>query len=381
MATTARLEVKNGDLLAALEAFSRRILDCDDIGAILAPWRLPMKNMVMPTLLTDPDRLKNIDPLSPAFPMNSAKVVSRITRKPSGSRVAALLRPCEIRAFHELVKLHQGSMEDLVIIGVDCLGAFSNRDYAKWVEETDASVTKTFYTRILNGKYAADGNIDLAAACRSCEFPVAEGADISIGLYGVDTSSMLLLEARTDQGRALFKKLDYPKAEAPAQRKKAVEELVAERTASRDRMLSATSEATDSLEKLAGYLASCVNCYNCRVACPVCYCRECVFVTDVFDHDSVKYLRWAERRGAVKMPTDTVLYHITRMVHMSTACVGCGQCSNACPNDIPVMELFRWAAQGTQSAFDYEAGRSLDEKPPMSEFREEEFEEVVGLGS
>ena len=81
------------------------------------------------------------------------------------------------------------------------------------------------------------------------------------------------------------------------------------------------------------------------------------------------------------MPTDTVLYHITRMVHMSTACVGCGQCSNACPNDIPVMELFRSAAQGTQAAFGYEAGRSLDEKPPMSEFREKEFEDVVGIGS
>ncbi len=64
---------------------------------------------------------------------------------------------------------------------------------------------------------------------------------------------------------------------------------------------------------------------------------------------------------------------------MSTACVGCGQCSNACPNDIPVMELFRTVAQGTQQAFDYEAGRSLAEDPPLSVFREEEFPEVVGI--
>jgi len=381
MAMTARLEVVNGDLLAALEAFSRKILANEDIGAILAPWRLPMKNMVMPTLLTDPDQLQGIDPLSPAFPMNSAKVVSRLTRKPSGKRVAAFLRPCEIRAFHELVKLHQGSTEELVILSVDCLGAFSNRDYARWVEKNDTSATEMFYTRVINGKNPADDPIELSSACRSCEFPVAEGADISIGLLGVDTTSMLLLEARTDQGRTLLNTLDYPKTEAPSQRKKAVETLVAERMTARDKMVAATREATDSLEKLAGYLAGCVNCYNCRVACPVCYCRECVFVTDVFDHDSVKYLRWAEKKGAVKMPTDTVLYHITRMVHMSTACVGCGQCSNACPNDIAVMELFRSAALGTQSAFNYEAGRSLDEMPPMSEFREEEFEDVVGLGS
>ncbi len=79
------------------------------------------------------------------------------------------------------------------------------------------------------------------------------------------------------------------------------------------------------------------------------------------------------------MPTDTVFYHMTRLAHMSTACVGCGQCSNACPNDIPVMELFKTVAQRTQDAFEYEAGRNIDEVPPLSEFREEEFEDVVGL--
>jgi formate dehydrogenase subunit beta len=83
----------------------------------------------------------------------------------------------------------------------------------------------------------------------------------------------------------------------------------------------------------------------------------------------------------IKIPTDTVFYHLTRLAHMSTACVGCGQCSNACPNDIPVMEVFRTVSHRTQDAFGYEAGRSLDEKPPLSEFREEEFEDIVGIGN
>jgi formate dehydrogenase subunit beta len=63
---------------------------------------------------------------------------------------------------------------------------------------------------------------------------------------------------------------------------------------------------------------------------------------------------------------------------MSTACVGCGQCSNACPNDVPVMELFRTISAGTQAAFEYQPGKNPNEPPPLSVFREHEFPEVTG---
>jgi formate dehydrogenase subunit beta len=43
------------------------------------------------------------------------------------------------------------------------------------------------------------------------------------------------------------------------------------------------------------------------------------------------------------------------------------------------MELFRTVAQNTQHAFDYEPGRSLEEEPPLSVFREDELTEVVGI--
>jgi hypothetical protein len=43
------------------------------------------------------------------------------------------------------------------------------------------------------------------------------------------------------------------------------------------------------------------------------------------------------------------------------------------------MELFKTVARDAQAAFDYAAGRDLAERPPLSEFREDEFPEVVGL--
>jgi len=379
MEKMATIDVKDQDLLGALHRFFKSILEREEIVGILAPWRLPMKNMVMPTLITDPQQLEGVDPLSPAFPMNGAKIVSRLTRKTSGSKVAAVMRPCEIRAFIELVKLNQGRTEDLLIIGIDCLGAYRNTDYFRWVGEDINSATQKYYTSVLNGRGPAMDGIEPASACRVCELPIPLGADIAIGLFGMDRASEILVQAQTERGEPFLAGL-HPAGDAPPPaRQKAIDKLVEERTAARDKMFGETQAATDSLEKLSGYLATCVNCYNCRVACPVCYCRECVFVTDVFDHEPAQYLRWAHRKGVVKMPTDTLFYHLTRMAHMSTACVGCGQCSNACPNDIPVMELFRAVAQGTQDAFDYAAGRGIDEKPPLSEFREDEFQEVVGL--
>jgi len=379
MAVTAKIEVQEKNVLGALQGFFQNILETEEIKAILVPQHLPMKNMVMPTLVTDPDHLNGIDPLAPAFPMNAAKIVSRLTRKPMGGRIAALMRPCEIRAFIELVKLRQASTDEVVLIGIDCLGAYQNKDYFRFIEQNGDDSTDKFYQQIMDGNDGQIDGIDLAPACKACEYPVAANADVIIGLYGMGVNDQILIQSKTDVGQDLLVQLNLSETDEPAARRGAVAEVIEKCTAYRDEMFANTREVTNSLEKLTAYLASCVNCYNCRVACPVCYCKECVFVTDVFNHDPSQYLQWANRKGIIKMPTDTVFYHITRLAHMSTACVGCGQCSNACPNDIPIMELFRTVAHNTQKSFDYEAGRSLEEDPPLSIFREDEFTEVVGI--
>ena len=379
MAITAKIEVHNLDLLGSLRDFFKCILNTENIQAILVPQHLPAKKMIMPTLVADPDQLNGIDPLAPAFPMNAAKIVSRLTRKPMGSHIAVVLRPCEIRAFVELVKLNQGRMDEVMLIGIDCLGAFQNQDYLQYVETHGAESTERFYKSALDGTPASTESIPFASACMSCENPVATNADILIGLFGVEITDYLLVQSQTERGENLVSQLHLTEIPEPPIRQEAIGAIIAQRKARRDEMFASTRKATDSLEKMAAYFANCVNCYNCRVACPVCYCKECVFVTDVFNHDPSQYMRWANRKGVIKMPTDTLFFHLTRLAHMSTACVGCGQCSNACPNDIPVMELFRTVSQSTQQAFEYEAGKSIEQEPPLSVFYEDEFPEVVGI--
>lgn len=377
MSKTAMFTISDTGLPEALKAFFRSVLELDAIHAMLIPQHLPMKQMVMPMLVTDPGRLEDADPLAPAFPMNAAKLASRISRKPIGGTVVAVLRPCEIRAFIELVKLKQGRTDDLILISFDCPGALNNTDYIRFAGDDGMSATRRFLAQAFTDAPVFDDGIQPATACQACEHPVAEGADLVIGLLGLASEGKFSIKAQSQKGEALFDQLNLTRTAEPDSRKAAIEAWVAKRIAYRDRLFADTRANTDTLEKLTQYLAACVNCYNCRVACPVCYCRECVFVTDVFDHEPYQYLRWARRKGAIKMPTDTVFYHVTRMAHMSTACVGCGQCSNACPNDIPLAELFKMTAHRTQAAFDYEAGRNLEESPPLSVFREEEFLEVT----
>ncbi len=381
MSTFAKIDVKEMDLLGAIQGLLKNLLASDKINALMVPWHLPMKNNVMPTLISDLKALDMADPLAPCFPLNAAKIVSRLTKRRPGETIGVVMRPCEIRAFVELTKLKQGTRDDIVIISTDCLGAFRNIDYAAFSAEDPRASTKIFYESVLEGKSGAVNGVDLANACKVCEHPAPENADIVIQLYGIDYRQQLIVEGTTEKGQDLLTTLDFPQAEEPSGRKKAVETLIAERTAKRDEMFETTRKTTSSMEKLTQYLAACVNCYNCRVACPVCYCRECVFVTDVFDHESFQYLKWAKRKGKIKMPTDTDFFHLTRMAHIGLTCVGCGQCSNACPNDIPLMELFRATAHHAQAAFDYEAGKSLSKPIPFSVFEDKEYQEVVGITS
>jgi len=384
MATTTRLEVTDGDTLGAIQGLLEKILNDEEVAGVFVPMRLG--GSVMPSLVTDPQQLNRADPLAPSFPLNAARHVARLTRGEMEGSLVAVLRPCEIRAFVELVKLNQGSTDNLVLVGLDCHGAYSNRDFHELLAAQDAdlaALTRETMRKVAAGEPldGSDGARPLASACRVCEWPTPQGADLTIGLFGVDLDRELPIFAQTATGEGLLSRLgfsDSDEAAAKAARDAATAALLKRRTAARDALFAEMGEAIASPDRLAAYLEDCVNCYNCRVACPVCYCKECVFTTDVFEHEPWQYLGWARRKGALRMPVDTMFYHLTRLAHSSTSCVGCGQCSNACPNDIPVMELFRLVGARTQKAFGYEAGRSLDEPLPLSVFQREEFAEVTG---
>jgi formate dehydrogenase subunit beta len=381
MAQTATIDAPNKDISLGIKNFLGQLLKSGLAEAVLLPLRQPGSTTVMPGLVTDPDALEQADLLAPVAPLSAARMAARLTRRSTGKPVAAVLRPCEVRAFIELVKFNQAKAEDILLISADCAGVMSNKDYGTFAAAEASPPGERFWKAAGRGDATQVDGFSLASACKVCEQPFSSSADISLGILGADGSVGIPATANTQKGEDALKKLGLDQSPPNKAHQKVLSMLVERRSQAKQALFATMEEKVNSLGALNKYFENCVNCYNCRVACPICYCRECVFLTDAFDHDPPLYLNWAFRNKAIKMPTDTAFFHLTRLAHMSTSCVGCGQCTNACPNDIPVADLFIRVSAATQKAFEYQPGQSLEEKPPLAVFEADEFGEAVGIKS
>jgi len=288
---------------------------------------------------------------------------------PVSKKTAVVMKPCEFRALIELVKLKQASLDNLVLIGVDCYGAYSVTDYAQFASEKTSD-------NFVKGTVAGKEDSKLRTACLICEYPAPLTSDLTIGLFGVDPEKGLLLQANSEQGEEILEKLGLNTGtgdDMAKKRDKAVSQLLSKRQKERKEFFDQTREEVGGFEKLSAVFAPCINCHNCMTACPVCYCRECFFESPTFELEADRYLAQAEKREALRMPTDILLFHLTRMTHMGASCVGCGACEEACPNDIPLLKIFQLTGDRVQKLFEYIPGRSLEDELPMATFREDEL--------
>ena len=223
--------------------------------------------------------------------------------------------------------------------------------------------------------------IRIAALLKPCECrAVAELAKInqidlenvvlSIGTFGVKDG--LVLVTNSDEGQAFAEAIDAKATELTDARKKAVEEAIEKGEEAYGEQEAKSREKYDDMATFLGELSPCIKCMNCQNVCPVCYCRECLLYTDAFNPTAGSLADKAQRRGTLRMPVETVQFHLTRMAHVMTACVMCGQCQSACPSDIPLVEMYAGINRRIQDLFDYESGRSLEEEPPFTCFSEHE---------
>jgi formate dehydrogenase subunit beta len=359
------LPVENGDALAAVQTLLKRLLEAGVVEAVMVPLR-EHNGAVMPALVSQPERLDDADPLAPVLSVNGARLVSALSVRPPRGRIAVVLRSCEIRALIELVKLQQASLDDLVIVGLDCAGTYEQTRFAQMRQENpQAEFWRELFAQPLVERPLRD-------ACLMCEKPLPENAAIVIQLFGADLNSALPISLPDD----LAEKLGISPADGAGSADRATE-LIAARMQRRDANFAEIRQQLAEVDGLADLFATCIRCHNCMVNCPICYCKTCLFRTPAFDHQPAQYMTWALRKGAARLPSDTLLFHMTRLNHMSTSCVGCGMCTDACPSDIPVGRVFRAVAEKTQAIFEYVPGRSVEDPLPVTTFREDELDETA----
>lgn len=364
------IPVENGDTLTALRGFLQRLLESGALEALYVPLETPA-GAVVPALVTEPAHLEHANPLAPVMPINSARAVAALTGREAPARIGAVLRPCEIRALIELVKLQQATLEGLTLIGMDCTGTFEVPGYQG--ARANGGGAAAALAGLQAGQAPALGDLLLREACAMCTHPTPENAAVQIEWLGADPAQGIPLALPDELGTALGM---APAAGDGAARQTAVEVLLNARRGARQQALQAIQARLDAPGGLDELFGACVRCHNCMTVCPICYCKVCLFRSASFDHKPDHYLTAARRKGAVRLLGDTLLFHVTRMNHMSASCVSCGMCTSACPSDIPVGAIFSAVGERVQAAFSYEPGRDPQEPLPLVTFRENEWTEV-----
>ena len=366
------LEVQEENLTKTFTRFCADLLLRKKLDALLVPLELPGKANVVPTLVTDSEKCDAARLFAPVMPVNTARVLSEMTKvSPSSKKIGVVLRNCEIRALLELVKLRQASLENITLIGIDCLGTYSVNDYAGMVARGEVP-QETILNRFIKG----EDDPDLRQSCAICAYPLAQNGDIIIELMNSDLKKHVGITVLTEGGEDVLEGMELSEDTDIEKREKKLDEVFTQQANKREQFFKENASRFQGVEQLMTVLSPCIRCYNCRTVCPACYCKECFFDSPTFEMESDRYLGWAQSKGAVRMPSNTLFYHLTRMAHMATSCIGCGLCSEACPNDIPVAEIFQLAAAEVQKDLNYIPGRSLDEELPLSSFREDELREV-----
>ena len=114
-------------------------------------------------------------------------------------------------------------------------------------------------------------------------------------------------------------------------------------------------------------LGRCLKCYACRQVCPLCYCERCLV-----DKNRPTCI------DTSATPKGNFAWHITRAFHLAGRCVGCDECTRACPVGIDLRLLNQSLARAAEEQFNYRAGMDPQAEILLGSYSLQDKESFIG---
>jgi len=244
--------------------------------------------------------------------------------------IGIIAKGCDSRNIVTHIIENKIKREQLVIIGVPCKGMIDKRKISAMFageisdvteDENNVTVTGDGFEKVLNKKDVLQQNCALCIHRNPVEFDE-------------------LIAETVDEQQDIDRYDDIRKLEAmpPAEKNKFFEDL----------------------------FSTCIRCYACRNACPLCYCPTC------FTDESKP--QWV---GKSQDETDVKTFHFLRAFHCAGRCTDCGACERVCPVDIPVRQFTSKLNKDAFEFFEWEAGIRSDQRPPLDVYKIDDYNDFI----
>ncbi len=343
------LEVGEAGPVAALQSFLAGLMHASAAPRLLAPVSV-QPGVVNPQVIAQGAGLTRVNPLLPLMHANAAAALRNAVQAAPAEPMVAVLRPCEVRATIELAKQGKLDLQNLILVGVDCLSTY-DPDY--WARGNQANADRPDWLVGEALQLAQTGQVRTEGyrlACELCDRPSADyrAADILIGLVGVPNQKQLLILAdeAKDARWGLQALTDRPATE----RETVDREVTLWRLAERRKEAAAARLESLGLSDaypgvIMGYMSKCTLCGECIDACP----------------------QWSEElRAALVRGKEPFIQALLNATQRLASCSGCGMCQVHCGEGIPLSAIQRALSQQIQQRMHYVAGRDVHDPLPWT---------------